>query len=80
MAYPEVRVEIRGYTDSVGSWEFNLKLSRKRAESVREYLINSGISSDRLVAEGYGEADPVESNDTASGRAANRRIEFHRLN
>lgn len=80
MAYPEVRVEIRGYTDSVGGWEFNLKLSRKRAESVREYLINSGISPDRLVAEGYGEADPVDSNETAAGRAANRRIEFHRLN
>jgi outer membrane protein OmpA-like peptidoglycan-associated protein len=80
MAYPEVRVEIRGYTDSVGDWEFNLKLSRKRADSVKEYLVNSGISSDRLVSEGYGEADPVESNETASGRAANRRIEFHRLN
>ncbi len=79
-AYPEVRVEIRGYTDSVGGWEFNLRLSEKRAKSVRDYLVNSGISTDRLVAEGYGEADPVEPNDTASGRASNRRIEFHRLN
>lgn len=80
MAYPEVRIEIRGYTDSVGSWEFNLKLSERRAQSVMDYLVNSGVSSDRLVVQGYGEADPVESNDTASGRASNRRIEFHRLN
>jgi outer membrane protein OmpA-like peptidoglycan-associated protein len=80
MAYPEVKVEIRGYTDSVGSWELNLKLSKQRANSVKEYMINSGLMQDRLVAEGYGEADPVESNKTADGRAANRRIEFHRLN
>ncbi|MDZ7860183.1 MAG: OmpA family protein [Candidatus Krumholzibacteriota bacterium] len=79
-AYPEVKVEIRGYTDSVGSWEANLKLSEKRANSVKEYLLNSGLASDRLVTEGYGEADPVESNETAEGRASNRRIEFHRLN
>ena len=80
MAYPEVKVEIRGYTDSVGSWELNLKLSKQRANSVKEYLVNSGLVPERLIAEGYGEADPVESNDTAGGRAANRRIEFHRLN
>ncbi|UCF04584.1 MAG: OmpA family protein [bacterium] len=80
MAYPEVRVEIRGYTDSVGSWEFNMQLSQRRADAVRQYLMNSGISPDRLVGKGYGEADPVASNKTASGRSENRRIEFHRLN
>jgi outer membrane protein OmpA-like peptidoglycan-associated protein len=79
MAYPEVRVEIRGYTDSVGSWDLNLDLSQRRADSVKNYLVNSGIPSDRMIAKGYGEADPVSSNKTAAGRAENRRIEFHRL-
>jgi len=80
MAYPEVRVEIRGYTDSVGSWEYNLDLSQRRANSVKEYLTNSGIMPDRIEAKGYGEADPIASNKSAGGRAENRRIEFHRLN
>ena len=80
MAYPEVRVEIRGYTDSVGSAEYNQGLSERRANSVREYLLNSGISPDRLVARGYGEMDPIASNKTPGGRSENRRIEFHRLN
>jgi len=80
MAYPEVKVEIRGYTDSVGGWEYNLDLSQRRADAVKQYLLNSGISPDRLVTKGYGEANPVASNKTASGRAENRRIEFHRLN
>lgn len=80
LAYPEVRVEIRGYTDSVGSAEFNLGLSQRRADSVKQYLVNAGIDPARLIAKGYGEADPVASNDTPAGRAENRRIEFHRLN
>ncbi len=80
MAYPEVKVEIRGYTDSVGASELNLQLSQKRADSVRNYLVNSGIMAERMLARGYGEADPVSSNTTAEGRAENRRIEFHRMN
>jgi outer membrane protein OmpA-like peptidoglycan-associated protein len=80
LAYPEVRIEIRGYTDNVGSFEYNLTLSQKRAESVRQYLLNSGISPDRLTAKGYSEADPIANNSTPEGRAANRRIEFRRLN
>jgi outer membrane protein OmpA-like peptidoglycan-associated protein len=79
MAYPEVKVEIRGYTDSVGGWESNLGLSQRRADSVKEYLVNSGIAGERLLAKGYGEADPIASNKTAGGRAENRRIEFHRM-
>jgi outer membrane protein OmpA-like peptidoglycan-associated protein len=78
--YPEVRVEIRGYTDSVGSEQSNMELSKRRADSVRQYLINNGIEPDRVVAVGYGEQDPVASNSTPEGRAQNRRIEFHRLN
>jgi len=80
LAYPEVRVEIRGYTDSVGSASYNLNLSQRRADSVKQYLVNAGIDPSRLIAKGYGEADPVASNATPAGRAENRRIEFHRLN
>jgi outer membrane protein OmpA-like peptidoglycan-associated protein len=80
MAYPEVKIEIKGYTDSVGDWDYNLDLSQRRADAVKNYLVNSGIAADRVVSKGYGEADPVASNKTAGGRAENRRIEFHRLN
>ena len=80
MAYPEVRVEVKGYTDSSGDWNYNLDLSQRRADSVKNHLVNSGIAAERVVSKGYGEADPVASNSTASGRAENRRIEFHRLN
>ncbi len=80
MAYPEVKIEIRGYTDSVGSWESNLALSQKRADAVKQYLVNSGVMTDRILSKGYGEADPISSNKTAAGRAENRRIEFHRMN
>jgi outer membrane protein OmpA-like peptidoglycan-associated protein len=80
LAYPEVRVEIRGYTDNVGSFEYNLQLSQKRAEAVRQYLLNSGIAPDRITAKGYSEADPIADNATPEGRASNRRIEFRRLN
>jgi OOP family OmpA-OmpF porin len=73
-------VEIRGYTDSVGPASYNLELSQRRAEAVKQYLVNAGIDPSRLVAKGYGEADPIASNKTPEGRAQNRRIEFHRLN
>jgi outer membrane protein OmpA-like peptidoglycan-associated protein len=79
-AYPEVRVEIRGHTDSQGPASFNLELSQKRAETVRQYLINAGIDPSRLVAIGVGEEEPVASNSTPDGRLQNRRIEFRRLN
>ena len=79
-AYPEVRVEIAGHTDNVGKDDYNLVLSQKRAESVKQYLVNAGLSADRLVAKGYGESTPIASNATPAGRADNRRIEFRRLN
>ena len=78
-AYPEVKVEIRGYTDNRGSYQYNLELSQKRAEAVRQYLINRGIDPKRLIAKGYGPADPIAPNSTRAGRAQNRRIEFHRI-
>jgi outer membrane protein OmpA-like peptidoglycan-associated protein len=79
-AYPEVRVEIRGHTDSQGPAGFNLELSQKRAESVKQYLVNSGIDPARIATVGVGEEEPIASNSTPEGRAQNRRIEFRRLN
>lgn len=69
-------IEITGHTDSMGSAEYNQQLSQARAESVRQMLIDNGVAGDRLTARGYGELDPVASNETASGRAMNRRVEF----
>lgn len=71
-----IRVEIGGHTDSNGSDTYNQMLSQERAESVRQYLISHGVESARLTAQGYGESKPVASNDTAEGRAENRRVEF----
>jgi len=69
-------VEIIGHTDNVGSNASNLSLSVDRAESVKSFLEASHIPSDRLVASGKGSTDPVESNDSKLGRAANRRVEI----
>ncbi|MDB5988065.1 MAG: P44/Msp2 family outer membrane protein [Nevskia sp.] len=77
---PTLSVQIGGYTDSVGSASYNLKLSQKRAESVRRYLAGKGVASGNLVAKGFGKANPIASNDTDSGRAENRRVEFVVLN
>jgi outer membrane protein OmpA-like peptidoglycan-associated protein len=73
---PKVNVEISGHTDNVGSVEYNNTLSEKRARSVVDYLIANGISTDRLVAKGYGMSKPVDTNETAKGRANNRRTEL----
>jgi outer membrane protein OmpA-like peptidoglycan-associated protein len=73
---PSMQAEIAGHTDSTGSTEYNNELSRRRAESVRSYLIAKGIRSDRLTAEGYGSKQPVASNGSENGRAENRRVEF----
>jgi OmpA-OmpF porin, OOP family len=70
-------LEVAGYTDNTGDAALNLALSQKRAEAVREALIKYGADADMLVAKGYGEADPLASNDTAEGRLKNRRIEYH---
>ncbi|HTD11952.1 MAG TPA: OmpA family protein [Steroidobacteraceae bacterium] len=72
--YPDRVVAIEGYTDSVGSEDYNQALSQRRADSVRSYLVRQGISSGRLTASGMGKADPVASNESASGRQQNRRV------
>ncbi|MEP7269942.1 MAG: OmpA family protein [Acidobacteriota bacterium] len=78
IAYPGAyQIEIEGHTDSVGSEESNLTLSRERAESVRDYLVESGIKIERLIAaRGFGETKPVADNETAAGRQVNRRVEI----
>jgi OOP family OmpA-OmpF porin len=73
---PGLRVLIIGHTDNVGPRKKNVELSHARAESVKAYLVSKGIAADRLDAEGRGPDQPLEDNDTKSGRAANRRIEF----
>lgn len=73
---PEITVQVRGYTDSIGSEGYNLQLSVRRAETVKNYLVSKGIAASRLQVKGFGEADPVASNDTADGRAQNRRVEL----
>jgi OOP family OmpA-OmpF porin len=72
----DLRVEIGGYTDAQGSDAANQKLSQRRADSVRQYLVDKGIEAGRLTAVGYGEAQPIATNDTPAGRAENRRVEF----
>ena len=67
---------IAGHTDSVGSAESNLTLSERRAESVTNYFIRNNVKSGRLTTRGYGERRPIASNDSAAGRAANRRVEI----
>lgn len=73
---PTLKIELGSHTDSKGSDDYNQKLSQSRSQSVVTYLIGKGISTDRLVAKGYGETVPVASNDTDAGRQENRRTEF----
>jgi len=72
-----VDIVVEGHTDSVGTDQYNLGLSRRRADTVRRYLIDHGVAASRITAEGMGESKPVASNDTADGRAQNRRVELH---
>ncbi len=74
--YPDRSITIEGHTDSVGSEDYNLGLSQRRAESVRSYLMRQGVDATRVTTHGMGESVPVAPNDTASGRQQNRRVEI----
>jgi outer membrane protein OmpA-like peptidoglycan-associated protein len=74
--HPDIKIEIGGHTDSTGSREYNLDLSRRRARSVKEYFLKKGIDDKRLTTRGYGPDKPVDDNETPEGRSHNRRIEF----
>ena len=75
-SYPKIPFMIEGHTDSSGPKAFNQKLSELRAMSVKEYLVDNGITSSRLMTVGYGEDKPAASNNTRKGRIENRRVEF----
>jgi outer membrane protein OmpA-like peptidoglycan-associated protein len=76
LAYPSLALEVEGHTDSVGSDDFNLQLSDNRANSVRDFLVGQGIVRSAIGSHGYGESQPVATNDTAVGRQQNRRVEL----
>jgi outer membrane protein OmpA-like peptidoglycan-associated protein len=73
---PTYLIEVQGHTDNVGGYDYNITLSDKRAASVRAYLISKGVSETKITSKGYGYNKPVASNDTKSGKATNRRVEF----
>jgi outer membrane protein OmpA-like peptidoglycan-associated protein len=74
LTYPNLKVQVEGYTDSVGSDEYNLKLSQERATAVQAFLIEQGVQPGNITSEGYGKADPVADNSTNAGRTQNRRV------
>lgn len=75
-ANPNMAVYVNGYCDAIGSEEYNLKLSDRRADTVVKYLVKGGVSESQLIPHGYGKTDFVATNDTAEGRAQNRRVEL----
>jgi outer membrane protein OmpA-like peptidoglycan-associated protein len=75
-AYPGLKLQVEGYTDSVGGEAFNQKLSENRADAVRDFLVTQGVQADNISATGYGMAKPVADNATAAGRAQNRRVQL----
>jgi outer membrane protein OmpA-like peptidoglycan-associated protein len=76
LAYPSLNIAVGGYTDNVGSGQFNQKLSEQRAGAVRDYLVKEGVAGNSVTATGFGNSQPVASNDDAAGRQANRRVEL----
>jgi outer membrane protein OmpA-like peptidoglycan-associated protein len=74
LAYPDLKVQVEGYTDTVGSDEYNLTLSQHRADAVRDYLVSQGVSAANTTSVGYGKSNPIADNGTAAGRAQNRRV------
>ncbi|MGD1071801.1 MAG: OmpA family protein, partial [Bryobacteraceae bacterium] len=76
LAYPTLRLSVEGHTDSIGTDEYNMTLSQRRADAVRDYLTSNGIDAANIQAVGMGKADPVASNDTNEGRQQNRRVEM----
>ena len=74
--HPEARVVLEGHTDNIGTREYNLKLSHRRAASVRDYLVKKeNVDAGRITLSGFGFDEPVAPNDTSSGRALNRRVQ-----
>jgi len=76
LSYPNLKLQVEGYTDNIGSDQYNQKLSEERADSVRDYLVTQGVGQTNISAAGYGKSDPVADNSTSSGRAENRRVQL----
>jgi outer membrane protein OmpA-like peptidoglycan-associated protein len=76
LAYPDLKLDVEGFTDAIGSDEYNQKLSEERASTVRGYLVSQGLKPDNISSVGLGKANPVADNATASGRKLNRRVEM----
>jgi outer membrane protein OmpA-like peptidoglycan-associated protein len=76
LAYPTLKLEVEGHTDSVGSDNLNMKLSENRADSVRDFLVHEGVVTSSIASRGFGETQPVATNDTTAGRQQNRRVEL----
>ncbi len=76
LAYPGLKMQVEGYTDSIGSDEYNQKLSEQRAEGVKDYLVGQSVADTNISATGYGKTHPIADNSSASGRAQNRRVEL----
>jgi outer membrane protein OmpA-like peptidoglycan-associated protein len=74
--YPTLRLEIAAHTDNMGSFEYNMNLSQRRAQSMVDYLVSKGIEAERLIGKGYGESRPIAPNTTEEGKMLNRRVEF----
>jgi outer membrane protein OmpA-like peptidoglycan-associated protein len=72
----DLRIEISGHTDNTGTDAINEKLSQARADAVKNYLLASGVASNRIQSKGYGSLKPIATNETEEGRQANRRVEF----
>jgi OOP family OmpA-OmpF porin len=77
---PSVKFALNGFASIEGTYEHNMVLSQDRANSVKEYLVNSGVSAASLTAKGYGTSNPVADNGTEEGRILNRRVELHKQN
>jgi outer membrane protein OmpA-like peptidoglycan-associated protein len=76
LAYPDLKLEIDGFTDNKGTPQYNMTLSDKRAKAVRDFLVAQGVGTDAVTTKGFGESNPVASNATAAGRQQNRRVEL----
>jgi outer membrane protein OmpA-like peptidoglycan-associated protein len=76
LSYPGLTLQVEGYTDNIGSEDYNQKLSEQRADTVRDYLVTQGVAQTSVSATGYGKDHPIADNSTNNGRAQNRRVEM----
>jgi outer membrane protein OmpA-like peptidoglycan-associated protein len=76
LAYPNLKLQVEGYTDNIGSDEYNMKLSQERADTVRDYLVQENVAQTNITSQGYGKSNPIADNSNNAGRAQNRRVQL----